>query len=93
MAKLASLGCALLIAVQAAGAQSRGVQIGVEGGASIAMLTGTGVQTVSSRTSAYFGALLVVQNDHSPFGFETGIAYVPKGAVNAMSGTRIDLDP
>ena len=58
----------------------------------MATLTGTGVQTISSRTSAYFGVQVVMQNEHSPFGFETGIAYVPKGAVNAMSGTRIDLE-
>lgn len=90
--KLIFLACVSLIAAQSAASQSAGVQIGVEGGASIAMLTGTGVSTLGARTSAYFGASLIVQAEHSPFGFETGIAYVPKGAVNSMPGTRIDFE-
>jgi hypothetical protein len=85
-------GWLALVGAHSVAAQMPGLQIGVEGGTATTTLTGTGAQSVRSRTSDYFGALLVVQNEHSPLGFETGIALIQKGAVNAMSGGRISLE-
>ena len=85
------LGCMMLIAAHSAAAQSSGLQIGIEGGASVATLTGGG-QGVESRTAGSFGAVLVLANAHSPFGFETGIAYVPKGATSTVVGARVAFE-
>jgi hypothetical protein len=86
------LGWLVLVAARSLAAQMTRLQVGVEGGASMTTITGTGAQSVSSRASDYFGALLVMQSEHSPLGFETGIAYVRKGAVNAMPGARVSFE-
>lgn len=78
-----------LFAAHPVAAQLSPVQIGIEGGASIATLTGSGAQGLHSRTSGTFGAVLVLQSGLSPIGFETGIAYVPKGAINEVPGAKI----
>jgi outer membrane protein with beta-barrel domain len=82
----------ILIAAHSVAAQSSGVQVGVEGGASIATLTGSGGTGVESRTTGSFGVVLVLESAHSAFGFETGVAYVPKGATSASSGTRVSFE-
>jgi outer membrane protein with beta-barrel domain len=82
----------VLIATHSVAAQSPGVQVGVQGGASIAMLTGSGGPGVEARTAGAFGVVLVLENAHSVFGFESGVAYVPKGATFTSSGTRVSFE-
>jgi hypothetical protein len=90
--KSACLGWMVLIAAHSVAAQSSELQFGVEGGASIATLTGSGSPGSQARTAGSFGAVLVFASAHSAFGFETGVAYVPKGAASASSGTRVNLE-
>jgi hypothetical protein len=82
----------ILIAAHSVAAQSSAVQVGVEGGVSIATLTGTPGQDIQARTAGSFGAVLVVASAQSAFGFETGIAYVPKGATNSANGVRVSFE-
>ncbi|HSJ64350.1 MAG TPA: porin family protein [Gemmatimonadaceae bacterium] len=55
------------------------VQIGVAGGVAINDVVGDDTEGAESRTTGYFGGVLVWQ-PAGMVGFETGIYYVPKGA-------------
>ena len=71
--------------------QVSALQVGVEGGASIASLVGSFGVSATSRTSPYIGGTLAVQPGGSTVGFQSGLLYVPKGATASIAGGRYAL--
>lgn len=68
------------------------VQFGVQTGLSIATLVGSGAGDVGSRVFPFVGGTLVVHHEGSFIGFQTGLAYVPKGASTYFQGALYTLE-
>jgi hypothetical protein len=83
-------GAALLLAFTGAAQAQSAVQLGVTGGVSISNFTGDDVDETDSRTSGYFGGVLVWQ-PAGMLGFETGVSFVPKGAKASDEGDEFEI--
>jgi len=79
----------VLLITQPATAQRVRPQFRIDGGASLATVTGDEIVGAKTKVGPYFGLSAIVQRPGSVLGLQTGLFYVSRGAkVNAP-----DIDP
>jgi Outer membrane protein beta-barrel domain len=89
---IASLIACSLATASPAVAQRASIQLGVQTGASIASLAGTDTpQGSGSRVSPFIGGTVVYHRTGSAIGWESGLAFVPKGADASLNGSIFTL--
>ncbi len=72
-------------------AQNRPLEVGVQTGASIASLAGSDTEGADSRVSPFLGGTVVYHRSGSAVGWESGLAFVQKGATTGLNGSTFTL--
>jgi Outer membrane protein beta-barrel domain len=88
---ISSVVACSFVAATCVNAQNRSLEVGVQTGASISSLAGSDTEGAGSRVSPFLGGTVVYHRPGSAIGWESGLAFVQKGATTGLNGSTFTL--